>query len=113
MECIYCGKDTIIIDSRHQKTLNLVRRRRECKECNKRFTTIESVAYNLLDIKEVSKLCEKIDDLIEYSETLRVSMLRIKELESNRNKKNTYSSSIPKVNILNQKELTKLIKGIK
>ena len=41
MKCIYCGhKKTKVIDTRD--TSEEIRRRRECKECNRRFTTHET-----------------------------------------------------------------------
>jgi hypothetical protein len=39
MICPTCGGATRVIDSR--KAARQIRRRRECKECGKRFTTIE------------------------------------------------------------------------
>ncbi len=42
MKCYYCGSlDTKVIDSRSAH--DGIRRRRECNECKKRFTTIETV----------------------------------------------------------------------
>ncbi len=44
MECPYCGEpNTRVVDSRQDKTKSEVRRRRECLECLKRFTTFERV----------------------------------------------------------------------
>ena len=42
MKCPYCGKDnTRVIDSRPADDGDSIRRRRECDECHKRFTTYE------------------------------------------------------------------------
>ena len=41
--CIYCGTDTKVTNSRHQKRSNQVWRRRECKDCAATFTTHEAV----------------------------------------------------------------------
>jgi transcriptional repressor NrdR len=44
MKCPYCGHaDTKVIDSRLGKDGNNIRRRRECMECERRFTTYERV----------------------------------------------------------------------
>ena len=40
MKCIYCGGETRVIDKRLTKG-NVVRRRRVCLSCGKRFTTYE------------------------------------------------------------------------
>jgi len=48
MKCPYCkAEDTGVIDSRLSEDGDTVRRRRECKECGKRFTTYERVELNL------------------------------------------------------------------
>jgi transcriptional repressor NrdR len=44
MKCPYCGYyDTGVIESRHIENELVVRRRRICKKCNKRFTTYERI----------------------------------------------------------------------
>jgi len=44
MKCPYCGNpDTKVIDSRPTDDFSRIRRRRECIECGKRFTTYETV----------------------------------------------------------------------
>ncbi|MBU1035207.1 transcriptional regulator NrdR [bacterium] len=44
MKCPYCGYyDTGVIESRHIENGLVVRRRRICKKCNKRFTTYERI----------------------------------------------------------------------
>ncbi len=44
MKCIYCGyEDSKVIDSRATDESNSIRRRRECLNCGKRFTTYETV----------------------------------------------------------------------
>ncbi|MCJ7656310.1 MAG: transcriptional regulator NrdR [Candidatus Atribacteria bacterium] len=44
MKCPYCGYyDTGVIESRHIENELVVRRRRICKKCDKRFTTYERV----------------------------------------------------------------------
>ena len=44
MKCPFCGQlENRVIDSRLSKDGNAIRRRRECRECNRRFTTYERV----------------------------------------------------------------------
>ncbi|GAH07721.1 unnamed protein product, partial [marine sediment metagenome] len=44
MKCPYCGHyDTGVIESRHIESELVIRRRRICKKCNKRFTTYERI----------------------------------------------------------------------
>lgn len=44
MKCPYCGsEDTGVVDTRPVEENNSIRRRRECGECKKRFTTYEKV----------------------------------------------------------------------
>ena len=44
MKCIYCGyKESKVVDSRATEEINSIRRRRECLNCGKRFTTYETV----------------------------------------------------------------------
>lgn len=44
MKCVYCGcEESKVIDSRSIEEGNAIRRRRECMNCGKRFTTFETV----------------------------------------------------------------------
>lgn len=44
MKCPFCHEtDNRVIDSRLSKDSNMIRRRRECTKCNRRFTTYERV----------------------------------------------------------------------
>jgi len=44
MKCPYCGYyDTGVIESRHLENEMVIRRRRICKKCNRRFTTYERI----------------------------------------------------------------------
>lgn len=54
MKCPFCGKENSrVIDSRPVEENNSIRRRRQCDECNKRFTTYEKVeAIPLVVIKK-------------------------------------------------------------
>jgi len=44
MKCPFCSKDnTRVIDSRPADDNNSIRRRRQCDDCNRRFTTYEKI----------------------------------------------------------------------
>ena len=44
MKCPYCGyQESKVVDSRHSDDSTSIRRRRECLNCQKRFTTKETV----------------------------------------------------------------------
>ena len=44
MRCMYCGsRDSKVVDSRSTDDGTAIRRRRECLNCGKRFTTYEKV----------------------------------------------------------------------
>lgn len=48
MKCPFCGADeTSVLESRSLED-GSIRRRRECKKCGKRFTTVEQVKRNFL-----------------------------------------------------------------
>ena len=88
MKCIYCGaSESKVVDSRATEETNSIRRRRECLECGRRFTTYETVeitpimvikstgereAFNISKVKAgICKSCEKrpvtmkqIDELV-------------------------------------------------
>ena len=49
MKCPYCeNEDSKVIDSRHTEDGRAIRRRRECEECGRRFTTYEKVEEMIL-----------------------------------------------------------------
>lgn len=63
MVCVYCSADTQVINSRLQKRLNQVWRRRRCLACGNAFTTHEStdlaaalaVRYSSKDVQPFSR----------------------------------------------------------
>lgn len=60
MRCPYCNhKDTAVIDSRNTDDGDVIRRRRVCDECQRRFTTYERIEK--LDLKIVKKSGKKED----------------------------------------------------
>lgn len=91
MRCPYCRSlKTRVADSRLSREANAIRRRRECLDCKRRFTTYEKVeditplvikkdgrreAFNRSKIYEgIKKACEKrsvsIDDIEQFLDRL-------------------------------------------
>lgn len=72
MRCVFCGcNDSKVVDSRYLKDTS-IRRRRECVECGKRFTTYETVetspmvVTNVFNEREPFKL-EKLIESLKYA----------------------------------------------
>ena len=60
MRCPYCHHDdTRVVDSREAEDQTSIRRRRECDQCDKRFTTYERVEG--IDLKVIKKDGSKED----------------------------------------------------
>lgn len=94
MKCIYCGfADSKVLDSRVTDDGNSIRRRRECLNCGKRFTTYETVETTpILVIKSNGTRqpfnIEKIKSgMIKACEKRPVSMQQIDEMAGNIEKK--------------------------
>ena len=48
MRCPFCAsEDTQVVDTRSNEDTNVIRRRRKCPKCNKRFTTYERVELRM------------------------------------------------------------------
>lgn len=63
MHCPFCGKqDTKVIDSRLASEGAQVRRRRECLDCNERFTTFESAELVMPRIIKSNNAREPFDE---------------------------------------------------
>ena len=62
MKCPFCGMDnTRVIDSRPADDNASIRRRRQCDECGKRFTTYEKVEIILLTVIKKDRTREPYD----------------------------------------------------
>ena len=59
MQCPYCGGDAAVLDSR--TNAEGVRRRRNCAECKRRFTTYERVAAPLIKVAKRSGKTEPFE----------------------------------------------------
>ena len=93
MHCIFCGhNDSKVVDSRYLKDTS-IRRRRECLQCGKRFTTYETVeTTQVLVIKtngerEPFKSAKLKNGIIKACEKRPVSMQQIERLVANIEKK--------------------------
>lgn len=94
MNCPYCFQNnTIVVDSRESEEGEVIRRRRKCEVCQRRFTTYERVEG--LDLKVVKKDGSKEDfdrekirrGLIKATWKRPVTMEQIEELISDVEKK--------------------------
>ncbi len=55
MKCPYCdADDTKVLDSRESKDQLSIKRRRECNNCKKRFSTIEKILKLDLEVKKAN-----------------------------------------------------------
>src|SRR4029078_5504392 len=56
MRCPYCRyPDSRVVDSREQDEGQVIRRRRSCPECGKRFTTVEEATLAVLKRRGVTE----------------------------------------------------------
>ena len=62
MKCPYCNNnDTKVVDSRPVEDGLATRRRRECNQCHKRFTTFEKIENSLLVVVKKNGTRESFD----------------------------------------------------
>jgi len=72
MKCPYCNsKETKVVDKRDNVHDSTTRRRRECLQCSKRFTTYERIENIDLNIKKKDGACEPFN-----REKLKKSLLK-------------------------------------
>jgi transcriptional regulator NrdR family protein len=69
VNCPACGSPTRVIDSR--KAARQVRRRRECKECGQRFTTLEMPQREAEALQELEAWWLKIVDAVKILDLMR------------------------------------------
>lgn len=94
MKCMYCGHtDSKVIDSRPSDDGTAIRRRRECNNCNKRFTTYETIETTPILVIKTNGNRQAFDanklknGIIKSCEKRPVPMYRIDELVENIQKK--------------------------
>lgn len=62
MRCPFCSHpETKVVDKREQETTDIIRRRRECLACEKRFTTYERIELVALTVIKKSNARERFD----------------------------------------------------
>ncbi len=62
MFCPYCrNEDTRVVDKRDNSDTGVTRRRRECSNCNKRFTTYERIENIILNVVKRDGRVEEFD----------------------------------------------------
>ncbi|MBD5632311.1 MAG: transcriptional repressor NrdR [Clostridia bacterium] len=89
MKCLYCGcEDSKVIDSRSADEGRTIRRRRECVNCGKRFTTYETIEDTPVLVVKSSGLRQAFDaqkiknGIIKSCEKRPVSMSAIDDMVS-------------------------------
>ena len=89
MKCLYCGcEDSKVIDSRSADEGRTIRRRRECINCGRRFTTYETIEDTPVLVVKSSGLRQAFDaqkvknGIIKSCEKRPVSMSAIDEMVS-------------------------------
>ncbi|MCH5142772.1 MAG: transcriptional repressor NrdR [Clostridiales bacterium] len=94
MKCMYCGcEDSKVIDSRSADEGRTIRRRRECINCGKRYTTYETIEDTPVLVVKSSGIRQAYDaqkvrnGIIKSCEKRPVSLNTIDEMVSNITKK--------------------------
>ena len=94
MKCMYCGcEDSKVIDSRSADEGRTIRRRRECINCGKRYTTYETIEDTPVLVVKSSGIRQAFDPqkirngIIKSCEKRPVSLITIDEMVSNITKK--------------------------
>ena len=84
MRCPFCGNlETRVIDSRYTEDMKVIRRRRECDRCSRRFTTYERAELSTLVVKKDGRREEfKIEKIIEgIKKATQKRPISLKEIE--------------------------------
>lgn len=62
MKCPFCSHpETKVVDKREQETTDIIRRRRECLACQKRFTTYERIELVAMTVIKKNNARERFD----------------------------------------------------
>jgi len=116
MKCPFCGEiNNKVIDSRLSKDGNVIRRRRECVECNRRFTTYENIEEIPIMIvkkdgrREIFSLDKVRSGMKKACEKLDISMNTIEQfiIDLERDLKETGEKEIPS-HIIGERIMSKL-----
>ncbi len=104
MRCPFCNsEDTSVIETRFLSNENSLRRRRECNNCKKRFTTYERIEYEEIRVIKKDGNRERFD-----AEKIRRGLLKALEKRpvSEKDIEETLQKIISKIRSLEQKEIT-------
>ncbi len=97
MKCPYCNGDTKVIDKRGVEELN--RRRRECLNCNKRFTT-----YERIDVEGITKIKKRNGRIVPFDkEKITNAIWKAAKSVGGKDKKTAEKLSAQIVKIINEK----------
>ncbi|MBQ6922949.1 MAG: transcriptional repressor NrdR [Clostridia bacterium] len=103
MKCLYCGcTDSKVIDSRTTDDGTSIRRRRECENCGRRFTTYETIETTPIFVIKSGGARQAFDEnkirsgVIKACEKRPVSMGRIDQLVDDIKKK-IYNSLVQEI----------------
>ena len=115
MNCPICGNDTKVVETREHDNGSSIRRRRECVNCGKRFTTYEKFEDMPLVVikkdgrKELFDGSKILKGLVKACEKRPISLDRLKEFveEVERELKNSYTE-VPS-EVIGQTVMDKLI----
>ncbi|MCQ1528117.1 transcriptional regulator NrdR [Lutispora saccharofermentans] len=90
MKCPYCGcNESKVVDSRPADEYTVIRRRRECESCSKRFTTYEKVEEMPLvivkrdDRRELYQRNKIVNGILKACEKRPVSVKDIEDMADN------------------------------
>ena len=98
MRCPYCGyKESKVVDSRPADEGSSIRRRRECLQCEKRFTTYETVESLPMVVikKDGSRQSEKVMEKLKKADE--VAYVRFASVYRQFKDINTFMSELNKL----------------
>lgn len=108
MKCIYCGyEESKVLDSRSTDENNSIRRRRECLNCGRRFTTYETIEMTPILVVKNDGSRQSFDlnkvknGIIKACEKRPVSMNQIEKMASEieMDIQNNFSQEVPSASI--------------
>ena len=115
MRCPYCGSENSrVIDSRHSEDNNSIRRRRQCDDCSKRFTTYEKIETEPLSVIKKDKTRQMYDrskikaGIVQSCHKLPISMGQIDQIVDELGQREVESSLIGEIVMDKLKELNEV-----
>ncbi|ABZ84626.1 conserved hypothetical protein, possible ATP cone domain protein [Heliomicrobium modesticaldum Ice1] len=104
MRCCYCGHgESKVLETRSAEEGRVIRRRRECMECNRRFTTLERIEETPLIVRKKGGSLEAFDrnkllsGLLKACEKRPIPLDRLEELVTTveRDLRSQYDREVP------------------